>query len=151
MIRAQLTANAEAASDGAVLVTDLETLWEAFLADAATAGFNIGGGINISDSSVANSATSTTASKDASEVIELATSAALDDIIDTATDHNFVENDVVRFSAHTGGVAIVDGTDYHVIAANLAAQTFQVSATEGGAAIDFATDITAGRVSKVVS
>lgn len=150
MIRAQLKAQFEAPS-GVVLAADITDLWTAFLKDAATAGFMADGQINVSDSSIDNSATSGTEGYDGSEVIELATSAAADDILDTVTPHGFVADDIVRFSNKTGGVAIVEGTDYYVIAGNLAASTFQVSATQGGAAINFATDITAGRVSKVVA
>jgi len=78
--------------------------------------------------------------------ITLATSAAADDIIDTTTPHLFAVGDRVRFSGLTGGAGLSAGVDYFVIAANLAAQTFQVSATPGGAAVNFTTDITAGTV-----
>jgi len=80
----------------------------------------------------------------------LATSAAADDIFDTVADHGLLENDQVIFTTLTGGGGIsVDSnpdtaTPYYVIAANLAARTFQVSATQGGASINFTTDITAG-------
>lgn len=69
---------------------------------------------------------------------------ASDDIIDTATAHGFTAGQRVRFESKTGGTGLVVGTDYFVIAANLAATTLQVSATHGGAAVDFSTDITAG-------
>lgn len=78
--------------------------------------------------------------------IALATSAALDDIIDTSTAHGLAVGDEVVFTALTGGAGLTLGQVYYVIAANLAAQTFQVSATKGGAAVDFTTDITAGRI-----
>lgn len=74
----------------------------------------------------------------------LALSAAADDIIDTTAAHGFVAGQRVRFTSLTGGAGLVTGTDYYVIAANLAATTLQVSATSGGAAINFTTDITAG-------
>lgn len=73
-------------------------------------------------------------------------SAAADDIIDTTAAHGFVAGDRVRFTALTGGAGLSTNTDYYVIAANLAAQTFQVSATPGGTAVNFTTDITAGTV-----
>lgn len=73
-------------------------------------------------------------------------SAAADDIIDTVAPHGFVANQRVRFESLTGGAGLVVGTDYFVIAANLAATTFQVSLTQGGAAVNFTTDITAGVV-----
>lgn len=79
--------------------------------------------------------------------ITLALSANVDDIIDTTSAHGLAVDDEVVFTALTGGAGLTAGTVYYVIAANLAAQTFQVSATKGGAAVNFTTDITAGRVS----
>ena len=76
--------------------------------------------------------------------VALATSAAADDIIDTATAHGFTAGQRVMFESKTGGTGLSTLTPYYVIAANLAAQTLQVSLTAGGAAIDFSTDITAG-------
>jgi hypothetical protein len=76
------------------------------------------------------------------------TSAAADDKIDTAAAHGFVAGDRVVFTALTGGAGLVTNQEYFVIAANLAASTFQVSETLGGAAVDFTTDITAGSVQK---
>lgn len=73
-------------------------------------------------------------------------SAAADDIIDTAAAHGFEAGDDVVFTELTGGAGLVAGQVYYVIAANLAATTFQVSATPGGAAVNFTTDITAGKV-----
>lgn len=78
--------------------------------------------------------------------IDLATSAAVDDIIDTATAHGFAADDVVEFTALTGGAGLSTNTPYYVISANLGATTFQVSTTKGGAAVNFTTDITAGTV-----
>lgn len=74
--------------------------------------------------------------------------AAADDIIDTATAHGYAAGDRVRFLTLTGGTGLTVGRDYYVIAANLAAQTFQVSTTSGGSAVNFTTDITAGTVSR---
>jgi hypothetical protein len=75
---------------------------------------------------------------------DLATSAAADDIIDTATPHGFVAGQRVRFESLTGGTGLVVGTDYFVIAASLGATTLKVSLTAGGGAVDFSTDVTAG-------
>lgn len=77
----------------------------------------------------------------------LSTSAAADDIID-CVGHGFVENDPVIFTSLTGGTGLTAGTRYYVIAANLATDTFQVSATVGGSAVNFSSDITAGSVRK---
>lgn len=84
---------------------------------------------------------------DLGAAVTLLTSLAADDIID-ATAHGFVAGDTVVFTALTGGAGLTVGQVYHVIAANLAANTFQVSATAGGAAVNFTTDITAGTVRK---
>lgn len=81
--------------------------------------------------------------------VTLATSLAVDDIIDTATAHGFALDDTVEFTALTGGAGLAIGTKYFVVAASLGAQTFRVSAAKGGAAIDFTTDITAGSVRRV--
>lgn len=82
------------------------------------------------------------------DTITLATSAAADDIIDTATAHGFVAGQAVVFPTLTGGTGLTAGTTYYVISANLAAQTFQVSATPGGSAALFSADITAGTVKR---
>jgi hypothetical protein len=76
------------------------------------------------------------------------TSAAADDIIDTSTAHGFVAGDRVVFTALTGGAGLTTNREYYVIAANLAASSFQVSTSVGGAAVNFTTDITAGSVRK---
>lgn len=76
------------------------------------------------------------------------TAAAVDDIIHTTVAHGYAAGDRVVFTALTGGAGLVTNTEYYVIAANLAALTFQVSATPGGAAVNMTTDITAGTVQK---
>lgn len=87
------------------------------------------------------------AEKELGDPVTLANpSAALDDIIDTTAAHGFQAGDRVVFTALTGGAGLSINREYFVIAANLAAQTFQVSATPGGAAVNFTSDITAGSV-----
>lgn len=81
--------------------------------------------------------------------VTLATSAAADDIIDTSTAHGYSADDRVVFTSLTGGTGLTANTEYYVIAANLAANTFQVSTTSGGSAVNFTTDITAGKVRRV--
>ena len=66
----------------------------------------------------------------------------------TSTAHGYVAGDRVVFTSLTGGAGLSTNRDYYVIAANLAANTFQVSATSGGAAVDFTTDVTVGTVRK---
>lgn len=74
--------------------------------------------------------------------------AAATDII-TATGHGLAVGDPVQFVTLTGGTGLTVGTTYYVIAANLTANTFQVSATPGGAAVNFTTDITAGTLAEM--
>lgn len=79
--------------------------------------------------------------------VTLQTSAAADDIID-ATAHGFSAGDRVVFTSLTGGTGLSTNREYYVIAANLAANTFQVSTAPGGSAVNFSADITAGQVRK---
>jgi hypothetical protein len=83
---------------------------------------------------------------DTNPAITLTTSAAADNIVDTTTAHGFTAGTRVRFLTLTGGTGLSTGVVYYVISANLAAQTFQVSTTSGGSAVDFSSDITAGTV-----
>jgi tetrahydromethanopterin S-methyltransferase subunit B len=63
----------------------------------------------------------------------------------TSANHGYVVGDVIQFSALTGGAGISTTTPYYVIAP-LDANTFKVSTTPGGAALDVTTDLTAGTV-----
>lgn len=85
---------------------------------------------------------------DLGTTVTLATSAAADDILDTATAHGFVAGDAVVFPTLTGGTGLTAGRVYYVVATSLAAQTFRVTDTVGGSAIGFSADITAGTVRK---
>lgn len=80
--------------------------------------------------------------------VTLATSAATDDIID-ATSHGFSIGDAVVFTALTGGTGLTAGQVYWVIADSFGTNTFKVSATPGGSAVDFTANITAGTVAKI--
>lgn len=71
------------------------------------------------------------------------TGVATTDIFTSAVAHGFAVNDRVVFPTLTGGTGLVVNREYFVIAANLAATTFQVSATLGGAAFNFTADVTA--------
>lgn len=67
------------------------------------------------------------------------------DIITSASNHGLVAGSPVSFVTLSGGAGLsLWPTVYYVIAANLGATTFQLSATPGGAAVNFTTDITAG-------
>jgi hypothetical protein len=68
---------------------------------------------------------------------------AATDVI-TATGHIYTANQTVIFSAITGGAGLSANTVYFVC--NPSGNTFQLSTTSGGAAINFTTNITAGSV-----
>jgi hypothetical protein len=68
---------------------------------------------------------------------------AATDVI-TATGHIYTANQTVIFSAITGGAGLAANTVYFV--RNPSGNTFQLSTTSGGAAINFTTNITAGTV-----
>ena len=68
---------------------------------------------------------------------------AATDVI-TATGHIYTANQTVIFSAITGGAGLSANTVYFV--RDISGGTFKVSATSGGAAINFTTNITAGSV-----
>lgn len=68
---------------------------------------------------------------------------AATDVI-TATAHIYTANQTVIFTAITGGTGLSANTVYFV--RNPSGNTFQLSTTSGGAAINFTTNITAGTV-----
>ena len=61
--------------------------------------------------------------------------------------HTFVNGDQVTFSALTGGAGFTVGTNYFVVS-SVAGVSYQLSATTGGAAINFTTDISAGTIGR---
>lgn len=79
--------------------------------------------------------------------IYLATGVAATDII-TATGHDYVTGNAIRFKGLTGGAGLSNDTTYWV--RDVSGSTFKVAATLGGAAINFTTDITAGLVFRPV-
>jgi hypothetical protein len=72
-----------------------------------------------------------------------ATGSASTDTI-TAAGHNFIDDDIVRFSSLTGGSGLSTGSCYYVI--NVSGDTFQLSNTIGGPVLDFTTNITAATI-----
>jgi hypothetical protein len=72
-----------------------------------------------------------------------ATGEAATDVI-TATGHNFIANQGVMFPSLTGGSGLNTITVYFV--RDISGSTFKVSATSGGPAINFTSNITAGSV-----
>lgn len=71
--------------------------------------------------------------------------AASDVIADTG--HSFVNGTPLVFSALSGGSGLTVGTVYFVVNA-VAATSYQLSATTGGAAINFTTDITSATIGR---
>lgn len=71
------------------------------------------------------------------------TGVASTDII-TAVGHNFTANQGVRFTSLTGGSGLATTTNYFV--RDISGDTFKVSTTSGGSAVNFTTDITAGTI-----
>lgn len=57
--------------------------------------------------------------------------------------HTFANNDPIRFDTLVGGAGLVSGTNYFVRNA-VVGVSYEVSATTGGASINFTTDITSG-------
>ena len=76
------------------------------------------------------------------------TSVAATDIFTNPGTNGFAAGDPVTFTGLVGGAGLVPGTTYYVIATNLTATTFSVSATPGGAIFDHTTNVTAGSVAK---
>ena len=62
----------------------------------------------------------------------------------TAAGHDFTANQGVRFASLTGGSGLNTSTNYFV--RDISGDTFKVSTTSGGAAVNFTTNITAGSV-----
>lgn len=60
----------------------------------------------------------------------------------TATAHGLAAGDAVYFETLTGGTGLVVGQTYYVVDSTLTANTFQISATQGGAAFNFTTNVT---------
>lgn len=74
------------------------------------------------------------------------TATASDDTFTSST-HGYANGDLVVLSGLTGGSGLVASYPYFVIGQTT--NTFQVSQTSGGAAVNFTTDVTVGTVNKV--
>lgn len=66
----------------------------------------------------------------------------------TSRAHGYSNGDLVVLSALTGGSGLVATRPYFVI--GVATDTFQVSTTSGGSAVNFTTDLSAGTVTRLV-
>ena len=62
--------------------------------------------------------------------------------------HGLRAGDRVYFTGLAGGDGLTSDTDYYVIAGGLTSSAFSVSETDGGAAVNFTSDITGGRMSR---
>lgn len=74
------------------------------------------------------------------------TGAAATDLFTASAAHGLSALQPVRFIALTGGAGLALNTVYYVAADGLTTTAFKVSATKGGAVVDFTTDVTAGTV-----
>lgn len=68
------------------------------------------------------------------------------DLLTAGAAHSFAAGDQVQFPALTGGAGLSINTVYYVIASGLTTTAFKVSATLGGSAVNFTTDVSAGTV-----
>lgn len=66
----------------------------------------------------------------------------------TKTAHGYANGNLVVLSALTGGAGLRTGYPYFVI--GVTTNTFQLSETSGGAAVDLGTDVTAGTSTRLV-
>lgn len=69
----------------------------------------------------------------------------------TATAHGMSAGQAIVFDAATGGTGLSLGVIYYVIASGLTANAFKISATLGGASINFTSDLSAGSFRKVIA
>ena len=74
------------------------------------------------------------------------TGTAATDLINDAG-HTFINGDQIVFSSLSGGAGLTNGTTYFVVNSTPGV-SYQVSATSGGAAINFTTDIVSGNVGR---
>jgi len=81
---------------------------------------------------------------DVATVTSALTSVAATDIFTNTGTNGFAAGDAITFSGLVGGAGLAANTTYYVIATNLTATTFMVSATPGGATFDHTTNVTAG-------
>lgn len=73
-----------------------------------------------------------------------ATGVASTDLVTTGSAHGFAAGDAIAFPTLVGGTATVVNKRYYVIAAGLTTTVFAFSATAGGSAFNFTSDMTAG-------
>jgi hypothetical protein len=74
------------------------------------------------------------------------TGVAATDVL-TAASFSYLADAKIRLSALTGGTGLVADTDYFV--RDVVGLTFKVSLTQGGVAVNFTSDLTAGTVREI--
>lgn len=118
------------------------------VARAGEGGMKAGSALkfNIYESDDRATWTSLTAAGAATAVVADATGGASEDLF-TDNDHGLTDNDIITFSGTAVPTGIVEGQEYYVIDATT--NTFRVSATKGGAAVDFSDDGTSVTYSTV--
>jgi hypothetical protein len=116
-----------------------------------TASGGIGGGTGSTDNSILRSdgtggstlQASAIVIEDAVSPINITGDAGTDII--TAVGHNYTANQGVRFPTLTGGSGLTAATTNYFVR-DISGDTFKVSTTSGGSAVNFTTNITAGTV-----
>ena len=76
---------------------------------------------------------------------------ATTDLFTAAKNHGLKAGRRVRFSAITGGTGLFTDRTYYVIASGLTATAFKLSESDGGAAVDFSTNVTAATLTAVTT
>lgn len=92
-------------------------------------------------------AITTNADNSAEDAQDLALSADADDILDFSSAHGWAVGDDFYFATKTGGSGVSTDTRYYVISVE-STTGIKFSATKGGSAVSFGSDITAGTVRK---
>lgn len=80
------------------------------------------------------------------------TGVASTNLFTTVNNHGLKVGQKVRFSTSlAGGAGLYPGRDYWVISSGFGAKTFRVSEAQGGAQVDFTSNVTAGSVTTVTT
>jgi len=133
------------ATNGHALVVDsAESLGMKWAAVSGVVSGSVDNAILRADGTGGSTSQSSAITIDDAVVAFSVTGVASTDII-TATGHNFTANQAVRFPTLTGGSGLTAATTNYFVR-DISGDTFKVSTTSGGAAVNFTTDITAGTV-----
>lgn len=83
------------------------------------------------------------------DAVDLTSGEADTEVITAAAAHGLLVNDRVIFPSLTGGSGLTAASVIYYVVSVPSTTTFTVSATEGGSAVNFTTDISAGSVQRV--